>query len=94
MLFTFACFLFAVEDPNTSYYGWNFFDDDANHGWYTEMDTEIGNPIGEYYKVQGSVYARQFENATVVANISPSTTTTIVLNGTTYTIASRSALIL
>jgi hypothetical protein len=94
MLFTLACFLFAVEDMNKSYYGWNFFDDDASHGWYPEMDYEFGNPVGEYYKIQGSVYARQFENATVVANISPSTTTTITLNGTSYTIGCRTALIL
>ena len=94
MLFTLACFLFSVEDINKSYYGWNFFDDDASHGWYPEMDYEFGNPIGDYYNIQGSVYARQFENATVVANISPSTTYTIVLNGTSYTIGSRSALII
>ncbi|MFA5102307.1 MAG: putative glycoside hydrolase, partial [Candidatus Thermoplasmatota archaeon] len=45
MLFTLACFLFAVEDMSKSYYGWNFFDDDASHGWYPEMDYKFGNPI-------------------------------------------------
>ena len=30
MLFTLICFLFAVEDLDTSYYAWNFFDDDAS----------------------------------------------------------------
>jgi hypothetical protein len=94
MLFTLACFLFAVEDLNKSYYGWNFFDDDASHGWYPEMDYEFGNPVGDYYQIQGSVYARHFENATVVANISPSTTYTITINGESYTIGSRTALII
>jgi len=94
MLFSLICFLFAVEDMQKSYYAWNFFSDDASHGWYPEMDHEFGNPIGEYYNVQGSVYARQFENATVVANISPSTTYTVVIDGSSYTIGPRIGLIL
>jgi len=94
MLFTMICFLFAVEDMQKSYYAWNFFRDDASHGWYPEMDYEFGEPIGDYYNVQGSVYARQFENATVAANISPSTTYTVVIDGTSYEIGTRSGLII
>jgi hypothetical protein len=94
MVFTLVCFLFAVEDMTKSFYGWNFFDDDSSRGWFPEMDYEFGNPIGDYYKIQGSVYARQFQNATVVANISPSTASTVTINGVSYSIGSRTALIL
>jgi len=94
MLFTMICFLFAVEDIENSYYAWNFYQDDASHGYYPEMDYEFGNPIGDYYNIVGSVYARQFENATVVANISPSSSYTIEIGGNTYQIGSRSGLII
>jgi hypothetical protein len=94
MLFTLICFLFAVEDMDKSYYAWNFFNEDASHGWYPEMDHEFGNPVGEYYNVQGSIYARNFENATVVANISPSTTYTISIGGTSYQIGPRTGMII
>ena len=89
MLFTMICFLFAVEDMDKSYYAWNFFNDDASHGWNPEMDYEFGEPLGAYYNVQGSVYARRFENATVVANLSPSTSYTVSIDGTSYTIRAR-----
>ena len=79
---------------NNSYFAWNFFGDDASNGYYPEMDYEFGNPIGDYYNVQGSVYARQFENATVVANIAASTTYTVEIGGISYELAGRSALII
>jgi hypothetical protein len=94
MLFTMVCFLFAVEDIENSYYAWNFYQDDASHGYYPEMDYEFGNPIGDYYNIVGSVYARQFENATVVANIAHSLSYTIEIDGNSYQIGSRSALII
>ncbi len=94
MVFTLICFLFAVEDMEKSYYGWNFYDDDSSQGWFPEMDYEFGNPVGEYYQIEGSVYARRFENATVVANISPSQTYTITIGGQSYKMESRTGLII
>ena len=77
-----------------SYYTWNFFNDDASNGYYPEMDYEFGNPIGNYYNIQDSVYARQFENATVVANISPSVTSTVEIDGSSYEIGTRTGLVI
>ncbi len=94
MLFTMICFLFAVEDMDTSYFAWNFFSDDASHGYYEDMDYEFGDPEGDYYNIQGSVYARQFENALVVANINPSASDSVYINGQWYDIEPRSGLII
>ncbi len=94
MLFTMICFLFAVEDIENSYYGWNFFTDDASRGYYPDMDYEFGDPIGDYYNIGGSVYARQFENAIVVANISPDSSETVQINDQMYELDIRTGLII
>ncbi len=92
--FTLACFLFAVEDMGKSYYAWNFFGDDSGNGYYPVMDHQFGNPVGGYYNVQGSVYAREFENAIVVAGISADETESVFINGTLYEINPRTGLII
>ena len=73
--------MLEVEDMDTSYYAWNFFGDDASNGYYSEMDYEFGDPIGDYTNIQESVYVHQFENATVVVNISPTLIHTVDIGG-------------
>jgi hypothetical protein len=88
MKFTLACFMFAVEDLSKSYYAWDFMGDDTNKGYYPEMDYEFGKPLGDYYHVEGSIYARNFQNGTVVANLSPYSDT-FTIEGKSYTIEGR-----
>ncbi len=94
MLFTMICFLFAVEDMDKSYFGWNFFEDDASNGYYPEMDYEFGDPLGDYYHIQDEVYARQFQYATVVANIDTAQTENVYIGGQWYELEPRSGLII
>jgi hypothetical protein len=95
MLFTYACFAFAVVDVNKAYYSWQFFNTDSSHGYYPEMDVNLGQPIGDYYHVSGTaqVYARQFTNYYVAANLNLLGTgsVTFTLNGASYTLAPRTA---
>jgi hypothetical protein len=95
MLFTYACFSFAVVDLNKAYYSWQFFDSDSTHGYYSEMDMKLGQPVGDYYHVSGTaqVYARQFTNYYVAANMNLLGTgsITFTINGVTKTLAPRTA---
>ena len=95
MLFTYACFSFAVVDLNKAYYSWQFYNDDSTHGYYTEMDVNLGQPVGDYYHVSGTaqVYARQFTNYYVAANLNLLGTgsVTFTLNGASRTLAPRTA---
>ena len=95
MLFTYVCFSFAVVDPSKAYYSWQFYNDDSTHGYYSEMDTNLGTPVGDYYHVSGTsqVYARQFTNYYVAANLNLLGTgsVTFTLNGATHTLAPRTA---
>ena len=95
MLFTYACFSFAVVDLNKAYYSWQFFDSDSSQGYYSEMDTTLGQPVGDYYHVSGTarVYARQFANYYVAANLDLLGTAkvTFTLNGASRTLAPRTA---
>ena len=95
MLFTFACFSFAVVDLNKAYYSWQFYSTDSSHGYYPEMDINLGQPIGDYYHVSGTaqVYARQFANYYVAANLNLLGTgsVTFTINGVSKTLAPRTA---
>ncbi|VVB62033.1 Hypothetical glycosyl hydrolase family 15 [uncultured archaeon] len=95
MLFTYACFSFAVVDMNKAYYSWQFFKSDSSHGYYPEMDTNLGKPIGDYYHVSGTaqLYARQFTNYYVAANLNLLGTgaVTFTINGASYTLSPRTA---
>ena len=95
MLFTYACFSFAVVDLNKAYYSWQFYNTDSTHGYYPEMDISLGQPIGDYYHVSGTaqVYARQFANYYVAANLNLLGTgdVTFTINGASYTLSPRSA---
>jgi uncharacterized membrane protein len=95
MLFTYACFSFAVVDLNKAYYSWQFYDSDSTHGYYSEMDMNLGQPVGDYYHVSGTaqVYARQFTNYYVAANMNLLGTgsVTFTINGVTKTLAPRTA---
>jgi len=95
MLFTYACFSFAVVDLNKAYYSWQFFDSDNTHGYYSEMEMNLGQPVGDYYHVSGTaqVYAREFANYYVAANMNLLGTgsVTFTINGVTKTLAPRTA---
>jgi hypothetical protein len=95
MLFTYACFSFAVVDLNKAYYSWQFYNDDSTHGYYPEMDINLGQPIGDYYHVSGTaqVYARQFTNYYVAANLNLLGTgnVTFTINGASHTLSARTA---
>jgi len=95
MLFTYACFSFAVVDLNKAYYSWQFYNSDSSHGYYPEMDTNLGQPMGDYYHVSGTaqVYARQFANYYVAANLNLLGTgdVTFTINGASYTLSPRTA---
>jgi hypothetical protein len=95
MLFTYACFSFAVVDVTKAYYSWQFFNSDSSHGYYSEMDINLGQPVGDYYHVSGTaqVYARQFTNYYVAANLNLLGTgsVTFTLNGASHTLAPRTA---
>jgi Hypothetical glycosyl hydrolase family 15/Dockerin type I domain len=95
MLFTYACFSFAVVDLNKAYFSWQFFNSDSTHGYYPEMDINLGQPIGDYYHVSGTaqVYARQFANYYVAANLNLLGTgaVTFTLNGASHTLSPRTA---
>jgi len=95
MLFTYACFSFAVVDLNKAYYSWQFYSTDSSHGYYPEMDINLGQPVGDYYHVSGTaqVYARQFANYYVAANLNLLGTgdVTFTINGASYTLSPRTA---
>ena len=95
MLFTYACFSFAVVDLEKAYYSWQFYNTDSSHGYYPEMDISLGQPIGDYYHVSGTsqVYARQFANYYVAANLNLLGTgdVTFTINGASYTLSPRTA---
>jgi hypothetical protein len=70
--FTLACYLLAVDNFEMGYFGFNFFRDGSNHGYYPIMDYDFGLPTEDYHAVLGTdnhVYIRAFNNATVIANI-------------------------
>jgi len=95
MLFTYACFSFAVVDLNKAYYSWQFYSTDSSHGYYPEMDINLGQPVGDYYHVSGTaqVYARQFANYYVAANLNSlgTSSVTFTINGVSKTLAPRTA---
>jgi hypothetical protein len=95
MLFTYACFSFAVVDLNKAYYSWQFYNTDSTHGYYPEMDINLGQPIGDYYHVSGTaqVYARQFANYYIAANLNLLGTgdVTFTINGASHTLSPRTA---
>lgn len=99
--FTMACFLFAVENMDKSYYAFNFWGDagetDPHNGYWPIMDYIFGNPVQSWnnlpdLNIIDSVYAREFENAFVVANISPSLTSNFTINSEQYQLPPRRAL--
>lgn len=91
--FTLSCFLFAIENLDKSYFSWNFFRDDSSKGYMPIMDYKFGQPKGDYYLVIDSVYARNFENSIVVANIGLSSST-FEINNQEYTLEGRTSLII
>ncbi len=93
--FTYACFSFAVEDLNKSYYSWQFFLSDSSNGYHEEMDRILGQPSGEYYHVNDTnlVYAREFTNYHVAANLDLIGTSDVSfsIDGLDYTLSPRTA---
>jgi hypothetical protein len=98
MLFTYACFSFAVVDVNKAFYSWQFYNSDSSHGYYPEMDINLGQPVGDYYLVSGTahIYARQFTNYYVAANLNLLGTgnVTFTINGVSHTLSPRTAILI
>lgn len=97
MLYCYACLAFAVVDTNKAYFDWMFYGQDSSNGWYSEMDMVLGQPVDEdYYHVTGTpyVYAREFTNYYVVANLNLLGTgsVTFTLWGQTITLPPKQAL--
>ena len=79
-LFSFCCYLLGVNGPN-AYFGYKRIWD-SMMGYHPHMveAERLGLPTGDYYSYQ-SVYARDYENGTVLVNTS-SSTYTVDLQGT------------
>ena len=58
------------------------------------MDYEHGRALNDYYKIKGEVYRRDFENSTVVANISDHSSYTVNISGKTYELGPKQGLII
>jgi len=84
-----SCFSFnklREGTPETPYYGY----------YGTEMDYDWGTPLGDFYAIKGlfeptGLYARDFTNGTVYANISTEHSFTIKVNGQEVVIPPRGA---
>lgn len=97
MMFCYACFAFATVDVTKAYFSWQFFSDDSSHGWYPEMDIVLGQPVADYYKITNPyVYAREFANYYVVANLNSLGTgaVTFTLNGVSHTLSPSTAVLI
>lgn len=98
MLFCYACFSFAVKDPNKAYFSWQSYQNNSINGYYPEMDIVLGQPLDEYILIldDGQVCARNFSNYYVIANINPlgtgNATFTLPYNRLQYTLPPRQAL--
>lgn len=97
--FTYACFSFAVEDPEKAYFAWNFMPSNpsSNPPWYPFMDMEIGMPEDDYHQIADPgdyIYERTFENYYIIANLDSLTSPPVSFNfnGNSYTLAGKHAL--
>lgn len=95
-IYCLSCFLLVIDNFENNYFGWNFINsDDGSKGYFSEMDYEVGEPLGEGYKIIDTVYARDFESATVVVNVADGDNPyTVQIDGEDYTIGSKKGLIL
>jgi|GEM_PF-2226493 len=96
MLYCYACLAFAVVDTNKAYFDWMFYGQDSSNGWYSEMDMVLGQPVDQdYYHVTGTpyVYARDFTNYYVAANLNLLGTGSVTFNlwGQTITLPPKQA---
>lgn len=97
--FTWVCFAFAVEDPSKAYFAWNFMGSSptTNPTWFQWMDTEIGQPMGDYYLVKTPyVYGREFTNCYLIANLNSLGTGAVsfVINGHSVSLDGKKAVII
>jgi len=94
MQYCFCGFLLGVNGPN-AVFGWGEIDaNDNSKGYYPEMDTEIGNPKTDYYHVEGSLYGRDFENASIFVNFSDDNKSySITIEGVEYSIKAKTGII-
>lgn len=68
--FAFGCYLLGINGPNT-YFNWIDIWS-PSHGYYPEMDTNLGAPLGAY-QVQNGLYIRNFTNLQVIVNMTAQT---------------------
>jgi len=94
MLYSLCCFLMFIDNFEKNYFVWNQIDAPDSDGYYEEMDYEHGRALNDYYKIKGEVYRRDFENSTVVANISDHSSYTVNISGKTYELGPKQGLII
>lgn len=95
--FCYAAFSFSAVDLGNAYFAWGFMGSSptTNPTWYSFMDTNLGIPIGNYYQVKDYVYARNFNNYYVIANLNNvGTYTSFAFNGTNYNLEGKHALLI
>jgi hypothetical protein len=80
----FGCMSFTTGSVDLYSYG---------QGYWPAMDSPIGTPVGARYNVQGSLWARDFTNGKVYLNVDDSTSYTVTVGSTNYTVSPRSGLI-
>lgn len=94
--FCYAALSFAIEDSTKAYFSWEFMPENPTTGtptWYSFMDTNLGNPTSNYYNIKGYVYARDFANYYVIANLyNLGSSTAFTFNGANYNLEGKHAL--
>lgn len=94
MLYSLCCFLLVIDNFEKNYFGWNQIDASDGDGYYKEMDYNHGKALNDYYKIKGEVYRRDFENSSVVVNISDHSNYTVNINGKIYELNPKQGLII
>jgi len=93
MLYCLGSALLGANSSNV-FFGWVTLHTalDGSRGYYQEMDCYIGAPKGKYF-VKDGLYIRDFEYGWVLVNFSTDTRSTVI-EGKTYTLEPRSAIII
>lgn len=95
--FCYAALSFSVVDQTKAYFSWEFMSSDpsATPSWYPWMDMTLGMPIDDYHQIANPyIYAREFENYYVVANLDNLGTGAVpfTIDGHAYSLDGKKAL--
>jgi hypothetical protein len=95
--FCYACLSFAVVDPNKACFSWMFYGWDNSNGYLSSpFELILGNPVDNYHLIANPyVYARNFANYYVVANLNQlgtgNVTFTLPYNNLSYILPPKQA---